>query len=627
MKYIIAILIVAILTPAFSTTNVSRTITGKVKDENGEPLIFVNVILKGTTVGTSTDIDGKYSIEVPDYGGTLVFTYIGYAITELVIEDSDRLNLTMHSRYHEMKGGVEIHVITAMDLTNNDLAGASGNATHRIRAMHAPMSSSMYQDEINWNTEDYSLITENTFHDPKNNPLSTFSIDTDGASYSNLRRFLKNGQTPPIDAIRIEEMVNYFNYKYDIPKGDVPFSVNTEVGVCPWNEKHKLVHIGLKGKEIPTENLPASNLVFLLDVSGSMNSFNKLPLVIQSFKLLTGQLREQDRIAIVVYAGSSGVVLPSTSGADKNAIVEALSRLRAGGGTAGARGIQLAYQVARENFIKGGNNRVILATDGDFNIGQSSDAELVRIIEKERESGVFLSVLGFGIGNYKDNKMQELAGHGNGNHNYIDDISEAKKVFINEFGGTLFTIAKDVKIQVEFNPAEVAGYRLIGYENRMLETEDFNDDKKDAGEIGSGHTVTALYEVIPVGVKSEFLSPVDPLKYQKAGKAGSNKSSGELMHVKIRYKSPQGTKSLLLEQSVRSTATQVASTSDNYRWSAAVAAFGMVLRDSEFKGHASLELVESLADGASCSDPFGYRSEFIQLVRGIKPMMELEASR
>ncbi len=482
--------------------------------------------------------------------------------------------------------------------------------------------------EGNWNTEDYDVIDENKFHDPRLETYSTFSIDTDGASYSNLRRMLRNGQTPPVDAVRIEEMVNYFDYAYHQPGGDVPFEIITELGSCPWNEDHQLVHIGIQGVEIPTDDLPASNLVFLLDVSGSMNAPNKLPLVKQSFKMLTGQLREKDRVAIVVYAGGAGVVLPSTSGNETQAILEAIDRLQAGGGTSGAEGIRLAYELAERNFIKGGNNRVILATDGDFNIGMSSDAELVRLIEGKRDGGVFLSVLGYGMGNYKDNKMQKLANHGNGNHSYIDDITEAKKVFVNEFGGTLFTIAKDVKIQVEFNPAEVAAYRLIGYENRMLAAEDFNDDKKDAGEIGSGHTVTALYEVIPVGVESDFLRSVDKPRFTKESKTTqAGKQDGNLMHLKVRYKRPEGDKSALVEQFVSNERKDWKSTSDNFRWSAAAASFGMILRDSEFKGDSDTGLVLELAEGALGVDEFGYRSEFVRLVRGFEPILVLEAKR
>ena len=371
------------------------------------------------------------------------------------------------------------------------------------------------RDDTDYNTEDYDGIVENRFLTVTENALSTFSIDVDAASYSNVRRFLQSGQLPPAGAVRTEEMINYFHYDYPQPKNEDPFSINTEMAACPWNPAHRLVLIGLQGKKIPVENLPASNIVFLIDVSGSMMDENKLPLVKASMKMLVDQLREQDKVSLVVYAGNAGLVLPATSGANKNAIKDAIDKLEAGGSTAGGQGIQLAYKTAKENFLKGGNNRVILCTDGDFNVGASSDDDLVRMIEEERKSGVFLTVLGYGMGNYKDNKMEKLADKGNGNHAYIDGLSEAKKVLVNEFGGTLFTIAKDVKLQVEFNPAKVQAYRLIGYENRMLNKEDFNNDKKDAGELGSGHTVTALYEVIPVGVKNEFLEKVDKLKYQQ----------------------------------------------------------------------------------------------------------------
>lgn len=472
----------------------------------------------------------------------------------------------------------------------------------------------MNESKKEFNTEDYDNITENTFLAATQNPLSTFSIDVDEAAYSNVRRYLENGSLPPPGAVRIEEMINYFDYNYPQPAGDEPFSVNTEIAACPWNPQHRLVHIGLQGREIPMGHLPASNLVFLVDVSGSMDEPNKLPLVQASMKLLTEQLREKDKVAIVVYAGSAGLVLPSTNGMDKATIREAIDRLQAGGSTAGGAGIRLAYQTARENFIKGGNNRIILATDGDFNVGVSSDDELVRMVEEERKSGVFLSVLGYGMGNYKDNKMQQLADKGNGNHSYIDNLSEARKVLVSEFGSTLFTIAKDVKIQVEFNPAKVQAYRLVGYENRMLAKEDFNDDAKDAGELGSGHTVTALYEVIPAGVRDEFTRSVDPLKYQ-AGPAAVFTNSDELLTIKLRYKKPDGDVSRLITHPVADRPLQVQATSDNFRFSAAVAAFGMLLRQSSYKQGASYDQVISLARGARGQDPNGYRTEFIRLVQ------------
>lgn len=461
------------------------------------------------------------------------------------------------------------------------------------------------------NTEKYQRIYENPFLSAKENPLSTFSIDVDVASYANVRRFLNDGQMPYPDAVRIEEMINYFDYDYESPRGEDPFSIITEVGACPWNEQHQLVHIGLQGMELETGELPSSNLVFLLDVSGSMNDPKKLPLLKSAFRLLVDELDREDRIAIVVYAGAAGMVLPSTSVSEKEKILSALENLSAGGSTAGGEGIKLAYQVAKANFIEGGNNRVILATDGDFNVGPSSDGALVRMIEEKRDEGVFLSVLGFGTGNYKDSKMEQLADKGNGNYAYIDNILEAKKVLVTEMGGTLFTIAKDVKLQVEFNPSLVKGYRLIGYENRVMAAEDFNDDTKDAGELGAGHTVTAIYEVVPMDAETEIRS-TDKLKYQMTVPVAA--TSTELMHIKFRYKQPDGEVSKLLEHPVTSQVVALDQTSENFRFSASVAAFGMILRGSEHKGTSSYAMVKSLANGARGDDENGYRSEFIQLV-------------
>lgn len=386
---------------------------------------------------------------------------------------------------------------------------------------------------------------------------------------------------------------------------------------CPWNDEHQLLHIGLQGKKIDASNLPPSNLVFLIDVSGSMGDENKLPLLIQSFKLLVDELRSQDQVAIVVYAGSSGLVLPSTNGSYKEKIVQALESLTSGGSTAGGAGIELAYKVARENYIEDGNNRVILATDGDFNVGVSSDGELVKLIEKKREEGVFLSVLGFGMGNYQDAKMQKLANKGNGNHSYIDGLSEAKKVLVTEFGGTLFTIAKDVKLQLEFNPSKVAGYRLIGYENRMLENQDFKDDKKDAGELGAGHTVTALYEIIPVGVESKYLKKARKLKYQEKS---IETTSTELLTVKLRYKKPESNKSKLMEIPVEVESLSIENTSVAYQFAAGVAQFGMLLRNSEYKHEAAYENTINLIKHNIGDDPYGYRSEFLSLVKKVKNM-------
>lgn len=607
----------------------TRTITGKVIDENKEPLILASVKAQGANIYTKTDIDGKFKIVIPDSCKALEFHYTGYASQIVTLGKADTLLVIMKTGIilDEVKvTEYKVRLIEQDNTTQGIFMSTSQVAGYHVDGSRVKRDEGI-SFEKNFNTEDYDLINENIFLSPQDAPLSTFSIDVDAAAYANMRRFLTSGQKPPKDAIRIEEMVNYFDYEYPQPDGDAPFSISSEVGICPWNPAHKLVHIGLQGKEFPTEELPASNLVFLIDVSGSMQVMNKLPLVISSFKILTEHLRQKDRVAIVVYAGSSGLVLPSTPGSNKADIIEALERLKAGGSTAGAEGIRQAYEVARQNFIKGGNNRVILATDGDFNVGVSSDSELVEIIEKERESGIFLTVLGYGMGNYKDNKMQKLADHGNGNHGYVDNLSEARKVFVNEFGGTLFTIAKDVKIQVEFNPSIVAGYRLIGYENRLLKNEDFNDDKKDAGEIGSGHSVTALYEIIPVGAQSAALKSVDELKYQKSKTVKTGVHSIELMTIKFRYKAPDGDISKLIEKVIANDAVPLNLTSENFRWSASVALFGMLLRESEFAGKSTYQDVEALASGSLGRDEFGYRKEFLEMVRGMGLITEAEAKR
>jgi Ca-activated chloride channel family protein len=470
--------------------------------------------------------------------------------------------------------------------------------------------------------EGYDHVRDNPFLAAAANPLSTFSIDVDTASYANVRRFLDEGRLPPKDAVRIEELVNYFRYQYPEPAGDSPFSITTELGPCPWEPEHRLVLVGLRGRAIDDESLPPRNLTFLLDVSGSMQSPDKLPLLKRAMGVLVDSLRDRDRVAIVVYAGSSGLVLPSTSGAEKGAIHAAIDELRAGGSTAGAAGIRLAYEVAKGNHVRGGINRVILATDGDFNVGVSSDGELVRLIEEERESGVFLSVLGFGEGNLQDAKMEKLADHGNGNYSYIDSFREARKVLGTEAGGTLVTIAKDVKIQVEFNPARVRAYRLIGYENRALRAEDFADDGKDAGEIGAGHTVTALYEIVPVGVEID-LPAVDPLKYQPPSVPSGDASSRELLTVKLRHKAPDGDRSRLQTVAVEDREPALEA-SANLRFASAVAAFGMLLRDSDYKGSASWSQVVDLARGAVGPDPDGYRTEFLALARNAESLAARE---
>ncbi len=463
----------------------------------------------------------------------------------------------------------------------------------------------------NYNTEGYDRVNENSFLEVLKNPLSTFSIDVDTASYTNVRRFINSGKLPPPDAVRIEEMVNYFNYNYPQPTGNMPFSFNTELTDSPWKAGNRLLLIGLQGVKIATEKLPPANLVFLVDVSGSMDQENKLPLLIKSFKLLVGQLRKQDTVAIVVYAGQAGLVLPATNGDNKQKILAALESLQAGGSTAGGEGIKLAYQIAGENFKKNGNNRVILATDGDFNVGASSDAEMERLIEQKRKDGVFISVLGFGMGNYKDSKMQKLADRGNGNYAYIDNLLEARKVLVSQFGGTLLTIAKDVKLQVEFNPAKVKSYRLIGYEKRMLRPEDFSDDTKDAGELGSGHTVTALYEIVPADGAS---ATKQELTYQTIQIKDRAHTSSELATIRFRYKKPDEDSSSEIVRKIPATAVTFSKAGENIRFAAAVAEWGMLLRNSEHKGSASYAKILGMARSAKGIDSNGYRAEFIRLV-------------
>lgn len=610
MKRIIVLLLpLAILFLAFRPVG-SHTVSGTIVDDKGQPLPNVSIVVKGTSLGTSSRSDGKFSITVADKNkAVLVISAVGMVTQEIKVNGRSEITITLTASNVMTQ---EVVVTTGIPKKNI--------GTRKMKPAGAPNASYGYYNSYdgmpdNFNTEGYDHITEGRFLKVADNPLSTFSIDVDAASYSNVRRFLNQGQLPPAGAVRIEEMINYFTYEYPQPVDKAPFSINTEISDAPWNKDHKLVLIGLQGKKIPTANLPASNLVFLIDVSGSMQGETRLGLVKQSMKMLVDQLREQDRVAMVVYAGAAGLVLPPTSGYEKTKIKDAIDHLEAGGSTAGGAGIKLAYKTAKEFFVKGVNNRVILCTDGDFNVGASSDDDMERLIEEERKSGIFLTVLGYGMGNYKDSKMQKLADKGNGNHAYIDGISEAKKVLVNEFGGTLFTIAKDVKLQVEFNPAKVAGYRLIGYENRMLNKEDFNNDQKDAGEMGSGHTVTALYEVIPAGVKSKFLEKVDPLKYQTEIKAlSASKHSDEIMTVKFRYKAPDGDASSLIEHPVKENMQAWANVSDNFRFASAVAEFGMLLRNSEFKSNASYESVLARAKKAMGKDAEGYRKEFIMLV-------------
>lgn len=615
MKALIIFLSLFISATSFSQN--LGMLKGNITDkETGEPLPFVRISLEKSPEvpihRATTDFDGNFKFSnIKSDTFNIRIQFIGYTtqIFENIYIAPDQIttqNIEMPSTDETLDCvevtfyKVESKGSRAVPMLMTD-GGSSGGRLRRSDRLPRNKPE---------NTESYSKIESNKFKKVKNDPLSTFSIDVDKAAYSNMRRFITAGNLPPKDAVRIEEMINYFQYDYAQPEGDTPFAIHTEYTECAWNKTHKLVRIGLKGKEIEMENAPPSNLVFLIDVSGSMQSANKLDLLVSGFELLVDQMRPEDKVSIVVYAGAAGMVLEPTSGRKKDIIKSALEALSAGGSTAGGEGIELAYAIAKKNFIKNGNNRVILASDGDFNVGTSSESELEKLIERKREDDIFLSVLGFGIGNYQDSKMERLADKGNGNYAYIDNIFEAKKVFVTEISGTLFTIAKDVKIQVEFNPKHVKGYRLIGYENRVLENEDFNDDKKDAGELGAGHTVTALYEIIPSN-SNERVSNIDSLKYQNTSSNEGN--TAEVLTVKFRYKEPKGVKSRLLTQVLYDNITPLSKASNNIKFASAVAEFGLLLRDSEFKADANYEHLIQLAKSAKGKDSEGYRAEFIRL--------------
>ena len=582
----------------------SLTVTGTVTDENNRPLIGANVSIEKSRKGTVTNEHGKYSIEAMQ-GDIIRFSYIGYK-TQKVKANRKIIDVKLYPDNNLL---MEECVITSDEVSNR----AISSKQMAVRSLGMP---ALIYDRYA-NREEYSHNAENRFKSPVKDPLSTFSIDVDAASYSNIRRFINQGEMPPKDAVRIEEMINYFNYNYPKPTGNDPVRITTEVGICPWNKTHRLVQIGLKAREIENQNLPASNFVFLIDVSGSMFGPTRLELVKSSLRLLVNNLREKDRVGIVTYCGDARVALPSTPGNEKQKIKDALETLTAGGSTAGGAGIKEAYRIAQKNFIAQGNNRIILCTDGDFNVGASSETELENLIESKRKSGIFLTVLGYGMGNYKDNKMQILAQKGNGNHAYIDNIQEANKVLVNEFGSTMYAVAKDVKLQVEFNPAKVQSYRLVGYETRMLNNEDFNDDTKDAGEMGAGHTVTALYEIIPTGTPGNIPGSVDPLKYQSQTNVNAQTSnSSELLTVKLRYKTPEEEKSKKIEKSVTDMGKD--NVSPDFRFASAVAMFAQLLKDSDFKGEATYDKVIETANKGLSFDPEGYRAEFVRLVQRAK---------
>jgi Ca-activated chloride channel homolog len=599
-----SILVTFCLVPLLAAQVRFAVITGVVTDSSGAVLPGVSVTLTGADQrSTITNSRGEFTF-VRLHGGEYEleaslagFTTVRYT---LMLAGGRTERLTIELRVGSLE---ETITVTAsrptVDVQSSRRAVQVGGGLVGGGRFVGP-----------FNTEAYDHIEDNKFRRVDADPLSTFSIDVDTASYANVRRFINDGNLPPAGAVRIEELVNYFRFDYPQPSGREPFSITTELTPCPWNPKHRLALIGLRGRSLEDRDPAPRNLVFLIDVSGSMMPPDKLPLVRTAMRLLADILTERDRVAIVVYAGSSGLVLPSTPGDQKERIHESLARLEAGGSTNGAGGIKLAYEVARRNYIAGGVNRVVLATDGDFNVGVTSQSELVDLIENERESGIFLSVLGVGTGNLKDSTMEKLADKGNGNYSYLDSLHEARKVLVREAGGTLETIAKDVKIQVEFNPREVAAYRLIGYENRLLNHEDFNDDKKDAGDIGAGHSVTALYEVVPVGVKVDAAG-VDPLKYQRDARDTRAAASGELLTVKVRYKDPDGDKSNLLTEVVLNRPSTMTA---NVGFASAVAEFGMVLRESPSRGQASFQSASERARKFLGEDEAGYRAEFVRLV-------------
>jgi len=593
------------------TVNAQRFITGKVTDINNNPMSNVVVNYKNSNIQTITDSYGEYKIVQDSTLQWLVFKFQGMETREIKIGKQIQMNVVMKpERISKEKSGRNTASGSKIMTLACEMAAPSG-------VQSIAMVPAMY--DMDFNIENYASVQENGFKNTDDQPLSTFSIDVDNASYSNIRRFINMGQLPPKDAVRIEEMINYFDYDYEQPNDKKPFSVITEVATCPWNNSHKLMLIGLQGKEIEKENIPPSNLVFLIDVSGSMNNPNKLPLVKSAMRMLVDELRPQDKVSIVVYAGSAGIVLDATPGSNKKKIIEAIDNLNAGGSTAGGEGLKMAYKIAEENRIEKGNNRIILATDGDFNVGVSSDSEMEQIVSSNRDKGTFISVLGFGMGNYKDNKLEIISDKGNGNYSYIDNIQEARKIFIKEFGGTLFTIAKDVKLQIEFNPSKVKAYRLVGYENRLLNPEDFKNDKKDAGEMGSGHQVTALYEIIPAGAE-ESIPGIDPLKYQKKEQASNHNFQNEVATLKLRYKKPDESSSIADSITIVEPKDRQTITSSTFKLTAGITQFGMMLRDSEFKGNSTVENTVELIKSGRGADEEGYVGEMIRMIESAQAL-------
>ncbi len=632
------------------------TVTGTITEKGtGEPLIGASIHIKETKNGTVADLDGAYSLNVEAGEHTLVVTYVGFETQEIKnVKVETGKNTVINVQMDEGSQLLECVTVSSVS-SKGKLRRAASSVKNKLRKKSKSSSNKKYakdakmtdglrrnstpppspppppppptleeafivKEEVNTRhdhsgSEEYTKIVENKFITTSSEALSTFSIDVDNASYSNTRRYLNHGSLPPADAVRTEEMVNYFTYDYPQPEGVDPFAVYTEVSECPWNKENQLVHIGLQGEHLDLRQAPRNNLVFLIDVSGSMNNANKLPLLKKGFEKLVNNLKEDDKVSIVVYAGAAGLVLPPTN--DKAKILAALNNLKSGGSTAGGAGINLAYKTAKDNFMADGNNRVILATDGDFNVGVSGVDGLEKLIVEKRKDDIFLTVLGLGMGNYKDNRLETLADKGNGTYAYIDNEKEAEKLFVTEMTSTLYTIAKDVKLQIEFNPRLVESYRLVGYENRMMAKEDFDDDKKDAGELGAGHTVTALYEIVPAGKTKT--SKKSELKYQKYVPTVAS-STDELLNIKLRYKRPKEDVSKLITSPLTKDRKTLAESSDNFRFSASVAAFSLLLRNSEFVGDLTYHDVLKLAEGAKGKDTHGYRAEFIELVKKAETM-------
>jgi Ca-activated chloride channel homolog len=620
-RYQMLVCVVCLLTTFFGPAPLAQTnrfsygtIDGRITDTAGTPLPGVTVTLASPTMTGTRDAISDHSgtfrfVSVSPGAYDVSFALPGFATVkrtgvQIAANRTETLHVSMH-----VAGLEEAFIVT----------GASPTRDQWSTLAQAPVLLPRVDTGGRpFNTETYDRIVDNPWTDALRTPLSTFSVDVDTASYSNVRRFLEDRLPPPKDAVRIEELINYFSYAYPQPDRNKPLSITTAMDECPWNSGHRLALVGVQARRLDSTKLPPRNLVFLVDVSGSMSAPNKLPLVKASLAMLAPNLTSRDRIAIVVYAGSSGLVLPATRGDDTTAILEALYRLQAGGSTNGGQGLMLAYAVAGEAFIEGGVNRVILATDGDFNVGMTDQGSLLRLIEGKRQTGIALSILGYGKGNVKDSTMEKLADIGNGNYAYIDTMAEAKKVLVEQAGGTLVTVAKDVKLQIEFNPRVVGAYRLVGYENRMLRDQDFNDDARDAGDMGVGHSVTALYEIIPAG--SESRTPaVDPLKYQRPGSLSPAAGPAEAMTVKVRYKEPDGDTSSMMSRSV---ANRVARSPD-LSFASAVAEFGLVLRDSEFKGTASFAAAHRRADTFKGRDQYGHRAAFVRLIEKAGEVMRV----